>query len=183
MPTPRPNPRDPAIREAAANLLWPELLRWAPDLLEDDRLSLVKILRRAHDLDGFQLARDLESESWAMDAEAVNILDGASMKLHEAHRQVVAAWVRAEIIVAPFRPGDAVRIGSNGYFSESFKPSGPLVSGIVVRIDHDLAQVLVRVPSLGHVAEGQIGTQGSILPFEAVLPAEPEAPALEVPAP
>jgi hypothetical protein len=103
IPIARPARNGPAVRAAAVRSLAAECAEWG----DDNTVEVwVSILRDAHLNDnGFEIARDLDRYRRinGIDAELVEILDGASHHLWSAHDAAVAAWVASERI-EPSRP-------------------------------------------------------------------------------
>lgn len=152
---PRPTPYADAVLATAADSLMEELTQAG-----ESEGAVEDVLDALHNSehDGYALACYLEREHyWAPNADLVSALDEASSHIYHARAEHVRAWVAQNHVVVPHRLGARVRIEHERCEYE----------GIVADIDRAQALVTVRVPALGHVAEG-LGTHGFILPAEDV---------------
>lgn len=120
----------------------------------------------------YETGKRLEEHGWPVDDEFLQALDDYFSHTHTAHREAVANWVARNAIVAHHTEGDFVRWTDRRGTHE----------GVVAGIDRKHATYTVRVPALGHVAEG-VGTHGVVLAFETFhdIVAAPEAFALMPP--
>jgi len=135
-----------------------------PDLCggdEEGREHLVEVLLKEcrHGIvpDGYDLAKALESAGWAgVDSTMVDELEGLDLYLSYRLQARVAEWVERCAVLPRLAEGAAVNI----------EHRGKRLEGFIARVQPDLAEYVVRVPSLGHVADGELGTHGLVLPFE-----------------
>jgi hypothetical protein len=115
--------------------------------------------------DGYEIARRLDDMGWDVDSMLVEALNGDP--IDSALRTHVGQWVKFAGITPHFTVGDKVSI--------TFKWFDPgTYDGEIARIDEWQATYTVRVPALGHVADGQMGTQGRVLTFEEVESQNPQ---------
>ena len=153
---------DPRVREAVARSFKSEVDEWSRagnvsgDVLED----IAAALAHASSWDGFDLARELQREGRECNFELCEILEGAYYRGTQALDGFVAEWVRANDIKPALKVGDAVQIVQHRV----------TYRGEIASVNTGQALYTVFVPDLGHVREG-IGTHGTILPFEMVVPA------------
>lgn len=158
--TPRPTRFDPNIIAVAVDDLWPRIIEWSSDLVDDDAGAKAD-LRAAFDsfdLDGYNLARRLDRAGWSdVDAALVEVLEYGAVCMSRALRNAVTAWVQREGITPAFEVGAKV--------TSPHKRDGGV--GIIAKVDAAHAEYVVRFPLLGHVENG-IGTHGSYLAFEDV---------------
>ena len=166
--TPRPGSRDDFIMRAAAQDLAPEVQRWSKAGNGDDNLDQITVdLRRALDrcidLDGYQLARELDRIGWEADAELVEIMDGASGAVYKCHKAACIEWVQIEGMQPPLI-GAAVRIADERVAKR--RNAEGLVGNIVA--NHPEGTSTVSFKDLGHSEKP--GPGGGIIGF--VLPWE-----------
>jgi hypothetical protein len=105
--TERPKQSDPAIREKAIAALAEDCAKWADDKPEDwiEPLSRLHFYRN-----GYELASDLERYAHVSpDLELVEIMEGASGYVWEAHREAVKAWIDENNIRPTLEVGARVR--------------------------------------------------------------------------
>lgn len=130
-----------------------EYTKMVEDLLDECKYST----------EGYNLAKHLDDNHYVdPDSELVEILDGIDGDMIIEHRKAVAKWVLWENIQPEFRDGDIVD------FEITEKRKRITVTGRIYRTDLQQAQYAISVPSLGHVPEGTIGTQGIIMNYEEV---------------
>lgn len=107
----RPNRFSEDIIAKIADALLPKVLRWMdePEANESAvRKDLLDILD-THNIDGYQLARELDYLGWSVDAELVTILDEVSFILYNTVSQAEKVWVLANSIKPEFSVGDKVQ--------------------------------------------------------------------------
>jgi hypothetical protein len=157
MSKPRPKQSDDAVIDEVASLLLPDVMKWleVDSADEEEKEETVKSLRRAisWDYDGYAIAKNLDDRGWDPDARLVDILDRAGMAALKAHGNLCRKWVLEEGMEGP-------AVGTVVLFQKK--------EGVVARNDPD-GKALVRVPAMGHVAEGR-GCHGVFVPWEEITP-------------
>ncbi len=162
LPAPPPRPSwssDVRLGPLVAEELWPEIEKWvrdawAPKPVNLDELAEMKesaakiIAANLNEHDGFRVAKSFEADYWEVDAALVEILDGLSSHQHEAHLQLVQAWVKEHQIKMPFTLGDTV--------SFEHQEKGE-ITGMVVKVCTETAQVVVNSPQLGNKPPKNLG--------------------------
>lgn len=150
----RPKLSDDAVRDAVVEALLESVMQWREIEIcgdAEEKEEVVADLKKAlgWDYDGYQIAKNLDGRGWDPDAALVDILDNAGGAARKAHGDLCRAWVAAEKREGP-AVGAAVVVQNK--------------AGVVVRNEPD-GRSLVRVPELGHVAEGR-GCHGVFVPWE-----------------
>jgi hypothetical protein len=146
--------------------LLPAVMEWLGDASEDRdreeepvRIDLLKVISK---VDGYEMSKDLERHyGWIPDSELVEILEGAYSLRSQAHRRAEKAWVQENGIVPRFGIGDWVEC-------QSRDDAKVLLRGQITRLDNETGRYLVMIPSLGHVPDGRLGTNGFVLEWEKV---------------
>lgn len=137
------------------------------DVVAEARVDFLAELCRGSFDDGYSLASHLERRCLiSPDAETVDRLDGFLSSRYRAHRDLVRLWVRHHKIAVPYAVGDQV-----AYVRREGRDMTPIIRPAVIDgVDGDDATCTVRVPSLGHMAEGSglTGPIGFILPVEKI---------------
>jgi len=141
-----------AVKAAAVEAIIDDVASWAkhsPDEIRGD-------LNSCFDIDGYSFAKELDdSRSWGdVDAELVEILDGATMALSSAHDAAVKAWVIAHGVTVPYAIGDVVCLRN--------------VPARIVGIRHDTAKVVAQPVKPDGRVYGDEG--GWLHPFEDAKP-------------
>jgi hypothetical protein len=156
----------PSLYRRAAEILIARVNEYDIDLDGADLEDAIRELESVTGTTGgYERARDLERAGWMPDRNMVEWLDDNTV--WDAHREAVIEWVKTEGITASLPVGACVTV------SHRMHNDGAPAQGVITRIDADEAKYTVRVPSWGHVPDGQIGTQGIILTFEDVETANP----------
>jgi len=155
----RPKGNDPAVRALALRSLAGDCAKWGDGGTVD---SWVDILRGVHlNENGFEIAKDLDRayRVTGIDAELVEILDGASSHLWSAHRDAVQAWAAAEGVKPTLAIGQRIecRYGRgviNGIDEEIavylLKPDGEedrFSQGGGVHVAYETATLIDQVPA------------------------------------
>jgi len=184
----RPTRDDPDVLHAAARSLAEAILESKLDELAD---QLANALDECGDHDGYALGKVLERDGWDVDADLVEILNGASSAIGDAHEDAVEAWVRREAIVPAFVIGDRVLVDHvyadrtlDNVFADRRGRSGVVNVGTVEmtirEVNRGRAQYTVYSLALGHLTDEQEtenrrkggrftpGTTGLIVDYERV---------------
>jgi hypothetical protein len=164
-PPRRPHSQDRRIRERAADLLMPEIIRWLGDDWREEqsdeyRKDLIDALN-CSDADGYALAVHLERHShWSPNAELVEILD--SFPVWNAEQEAVKEWVAANQVKPKLGVGSFVKYGN--------------VTGVIVAIHSETAEYVVQTDAwLANHPDQQGKCGGYVLAFEKVPPLSEEA--------
>lgn len=148
----RPDGFDPTLRRAAAEKIVGALIQHTL-LEENERADAVEsVVKHArYGGDGYDIARQLESDGWCPNAEMVVILDGYASHIGSLRDAAVKEWVIAHGISAPWPDGTRVRA----------RMSGGMNAGTVTGSDQYRAAYLVKQD--GETNE----TRRFIIPYEA----------------
>lgn len=140
MKAPRPKEHEKAIREAAVALILPEVLAWLGEDAGDEE-SVKKDLLKATGwcLDGYEISKDLDQIGWDPDAELVEIMDGFSFKVFEAHRNALKEWVIANNVTLSLRVGTIVTVPQK--LAEKYPGTWT-----IARLEPETAQYAVAYP-------------------------------------
>jgi hypothetical protein len=114
------------------------------------------------DGDGYSIARLLDDLGWSPDSELVDILDRAAQYESEALDALVYEWLVANQTQPAHCVGDVVQ-----YNSGAGRPVN-IYTGTIIEIDPKGGKYVIHVPELGHVADGQVGIQGTYVPWEVI---------------
>lgn len=150
--SPRPTQHDDKVIRLAAETSLPDLKKWLGSeagLYKDCGLLADLIGAVVWDDDGFGRAQYFEEKGYSPDSGLVEILD--NIDLWEAERELVAEWVKASNLAAPYLIGTIVEIDKT--------------TGEITAHDERLAKSTVMVESYGHVRNG-IGTHGILIAWE-----------------
>lgn len=169
-PPPRPSLAQESVYHGVARQLLPKVMVWLEDTgdrsPEEEVLDdLAEAIENCDEYDGYHIARYLERQGWACNFELCEILDQTHHLLHQAHEDLVRAWVKASGITPKLKIGDVVstRVGT-----------GPIVG-----IDHELAKYIVATDQFLAELPSQAGKgAGYLIPFEDVTLVE-EATSVE----
>lgn len=139
-----------------------DIVEWENDDSEsiEDTSNHLKKIFSPKDLqfaNGYEIARELES-SWGLDpdTELVNTLDQFSHYIYTVISEAEKKWV-IDCNIKPSLPkGKEVVV----------EYKGKKYTGTILSIYSDKAEYVINVPELGHVGEGEIGTQGLVYHFE-----------------
>lgn len=167
---PRPTMHDEAAITRAAEKLLPGVLRWLHQAngKEDDRPEeilddLRDVLDGAFDLDGYSLAKELDSRHyWSCSSGLVDELDDAFHFSLEAVDDLTRIWVKDNGVTTKYAIGDTVHFQQRDCWHQ----------GEVVSLYPDLGKMVVFVEALGHVTKGN-GTTGTYVDFEKAHDARP----------
>jgi hypothetical protein len=156
----RPKINTPEVRAAAVESLAAECLVWGPGFtLSDWARALADVNLNDN---GFEIAKDLDRYSRidGIDAELVEILDGASSHHWSAHRSAIKAWVAADDVRPIFSVGDRIDTRHG--------------VGRINRIDEEIAIYLFAPDSDG----ADYGSTGGIhIPYEEATLVAAQVPA------
>ena len=130
---PSSNSKD-VIKAAAAGYADKMHGKWSEWSKQEWIEGLVK--HYAHHKDGYETAKDMESDGFAPDSEMVSDLDDFGFEVSRAHRNAVIEWVKKVGFEPVFSVGDAVDMGESHHRNERF--------GIVSEIRHDTAEYAVK---------------------------------------
>ena len=164
----RPNRHAPAVRQAAAEKMWPAFRAWliANDATEteadEDRETAQRELADALEWneDGYDVAQYLERQGWDADDGLVDAARRLVDALYVAHDEAVKAWAVATEQRPTFKLGDRVRFEHHGRQRS--------VDGEVTKVDAARAKYVVYCASLGHVRDEGTGSHGIYINFEDV---------------
>ncbi len=137
----RPRITDELTKKRALEIFWPHLVAYqGAEYRESDRAyterQITAVLSAYRD--GYAMARDLENHhGWAEDRELVDLMDYASDALTDAHKELVAQWVKAYSIAPQRSIGDSV--------TTSLRSRKDQV-GTIVTLYEDNARYGVRYP-------------------------------------
>lgn len=153
----RPKKTDDAILTAVAIRLAADFCKeWPSDFPADKESMDVLIedlrdtLKQAFELDGYQLAREMDAKGYDPDARMVEILDSADSYVRTAHTAACVAWVKDGGIVPP-------DVGSRVTCAEC-KGVGQILN------NHPDGRSTVCFADMGHSPKGP--TRGRILEWE-----------------
>ena len=172
--TPRPAEHDDDVIQRAARLLTEDLVKQRPNDFKTEDVDVIVadlVANIGAHTDGYDLAKALEEWGWAVDAELVEILDGASQCIDQAHEETVELWVKRMKLEPAFQVGDHVLVDVD------------TVEMSIREIRRDRGQYIVYSLALGHLSDEQItenaaarsmrdpfhsGTTGLIVNYERV---------------
>jgi hypothetical protein len=118
-------------------------------------------------LDGYEIARALDSRGWSADSQLVDLMERLAMDRYDALQEVVREWVTAENIRPAMGVGDLVTIMARRPGSFAEQP----FDGEITRVMEDEACYMVLVEALGHVRDG-FGVYGIMKAYEDVTKKE-----------
>jgi len=105
----RPDRNGDDIRKEVAKALFPKVAQWlksaGDDVVEEEIIADLEKALKWGDKDGYELAKDLDGQSWTPDSELVNMLDEASGIRYSLHQKACEKWVIENNIQPP--PFDA----------------------------------------------------------------------------
>lgn len=152
-------------RKAAA------VAQWMHDVSGPGWRWFVKILRGMVYSDAYDMAREFERAGWDANRELVDVLESWDYHLRRAHVHAIGEWIKANGAQARYGIGHHVGV-----------PHKRDLTGIVARVNERDGTYTVRIEALGHVREGEMGTQGSIYAWEDVESATDSLAGVPVPA-
>jgi hypothetical protein len=182
----RPDYKHPKVIEIAAAKIAPRVIAWAEsdgELTQGDKERIVEDVarlldRHGYDLDGFKLARAMESMGLVSEANAglVDALEHAHWDVSDAIDDVTAEWVAENNITPLFKEGDRVVYVRQGLISPNEMRE---VEGVVTHVHAAHAKYTVNVPALGHrpmsmFGKGIVGPYGQVVRAELVRALTPE---------
>ncbi|MFB0692997.1 hypothetical protein ACA106_20945 [Agrobacterium pusense] len=104
---PRPKYHDPVVVERAVEEILVPVQQWVDLRAQFQPKDLKAQLTDCIHNNGYEYAKELEERyGWEPNAALVSCLD--KMDIHEAHRQVVWAWVISNGVKVPFQIGNRV---------------------------------------------------------------------------
>lgn len=158
----RPSKRSEQVRQEAAKIMAPKVLKWIGDNdMDDADLATVENdLQEAmqYNDDGYDVARFLETFKYYFpDSELVGILDEAVGEILAVHRRFCIEWVKTSGMAPP-------AIGSKVTHSH-----GRGVGEIARNYEDGTS--CVCFPDMGHDPNpGDVGVHGLVLPWEELTP-------------
>jgi len=171
----RPSIRDDDVIKVAATRLLDEVITWLEtggdttdytnDADERERVleQLCDAISSSSDTDGYQVARQLDSDGWDPDARLVEILDSVAVYLRQEVSRVSVVWFTEQ----------GFTIIPNGARVKSKKAnSGGGEIGKVIEFHND-GRYTVNFPQLGHKNpddHSASGTSGFIIEHELLEP-------------
>lgn len=157
---------------ALAEELYPQVKDWlmggGPFNEAEEKEYVLDQLADALDsscgLDGYQIARHLDQDhSWdEIDANLVDILDGAAGYQHRAKQKAIKEWVKVNNITCRFNIGDIVSFKVRNFGSDNKE------TGEITRINAEDATYVIYCEHRGHKREGN-GSHGLIINDEDVV--------------
>lgn len=117
--------------------------------------DIIRCLRSHSSWDVYQFCYKLDQEGWAVDDSIYEMVESILSTRARIHREVIMEWVDKVFAVPPFPEGIEV----------TFKYRGTEYTGTVYDQSKE-GKAYVKCERLGHVAEGKIGTQGVVIPWE-----------------
>jgi len=136
-----------------------------PDM--DRAMAEVERAMRWSTLDGYEIARELDSRGWSADSQLVELMDQLAWRRYDAHHDVVCEWVKSENIKPALGVGDLVTIKARRKGAMVAEP----FDGEITSVREDEARYVVLVEALGHVREG-VGSHGIVMAYEDVTKRE-----------
>lgn len=105
----RPSRYASDIRQAAAAELAEDIVNWSDGQMTAEEVTRDLLLVSLNG-NGYEIARELEQRHWRIniDAELVEILDGASSYLWRAHDRAVEKWVTENNVKPTLSVGDRI---------------------------------------------------------------------------
>lgn len=108
---------------------------------------------------GFEIAKALDDKFYINpDSSLVELLDEIWYIGYEAIETLQKEWISVEQIDPLHSVGDQVKVNQKNN----------IYSGTITRIDFLVGKYTINIPDLGHVPQGQMGTQGIILNWEDI---------------
>jgi hypothetical protein len=153
----RPSRHNEAVLNDALDSFMPEVLKYLQDESDQDgvRRDILKVVEFG-ETDGYELARDLERwHHWASDRELVDVMDGWSGHLYDAHKKAVEWWVRATGLKPACKVGDRIRA----------KHGGEVIEGPIHEVNERQAYYVVTLKG----TPNQVGWHGAHVNYEDVL--------------
>lgn len=124
---PRPRGSDPEVRAAAIRSIATACAQWGGSDGTDAGTWERMLAKCSLALNGYEIAKDLESAGAGPDAELVEILDSARSELWCATDAAVAVWVKAHDI----KPSLAV--GTRVTYARPYR----IQAGVITKIDEE----------------------------------------------
>jgi hypothetical protein len=161
----RPARYSEAIYQRAAEMLYERREDYGVEVDADDRDGAIEDIADAlrTGSNGYDRAQHLDRHGWFVDAQVVEWLDDDTT--HDAHREAVREWVKAEGILPSLGVGTLVRMETHPSYRKTVTTD--TVEGEIREVYVDSAEYSIFVEAYGHVRKGT-GTHGIILPYEAV---------------
>lgn len=162
---------DEVLRDAAITLAKPvgQWLEGAEPKGARLEEILFEMLDTAIEYDGYELAKILEDDLiWAVNAELVEILDGAESAISSAYEEAQKVWVKAHDIRPKYAAGQRLRLPAKLVDFRSENDS--LVIATIIKVMADVGRYWLNCPELGHVHpdSGKCGTTGIFKDYEDI---------------
>jgi hypothetical protein len=144
----------PKILKQLADLLgsWHESLR-------DHEVCEYVYNNYMYEHNGFEIAKALDDKFYVSpDASLVEILEEVWYLGYRAIEEAQAYWILSEQIDPKYNINDQVKV----------KKDNKIYNATIRSVDNKTGKYTVNIPDLGHVPEGQLGTQGIVLNWEDI---------------
>jgi hypothetical protein len=162
----RPDVNDRVVVRRAADAVLGDVLRWCGAKTgcavarEIARELWAAVEESAPGYDAYEIARNLESEcGWNPNVKLVEALVGAAQAAMKTFYRYEEVWVRRYKI----RPKHHVGVVVAATLKENV-----VVQGEIISIEQKRGYYCINSPQLGHVAEGEAGVHGILVPYERV---------------
>lgn len=164
-PAPRPTELTEEIKPRVIKAINQLLAGWQNGALSDESVGKYIYKKHLFTWSGFEIAKDLDDKFGVVpDTQLCDLLDDIPSIRREFIDKLVVHWVAQEHIEPKHVIGDTVTVTI-----QSSNQGGGTYTGTIYDISREKALYTVNIPALGHVARGEIGTQGRVFNFEDVL--------------
>ncbi len=136
---PRPSLSDDYVRRRAAEIIFPDVARWAGPIGESEKYEYMNDLMSiaSQNSNGYEMAKSLEHKGWCSNDSLVEILGNDWVT--QAIDELTSQWVRCLNITPEFSIGDLVTADGAGRKDQV---------GTVVKIDSECARYGIRYPDM-----------------------------------
>lgn len=171
---PCPDRHDTVVVDAAFIAFWPKLwqhLKNQPDITDNTeaewKASAHKVFHRNYIPDGYELAKDFESENWQVDADFVELVDWWEHELYTAHQKLKEAWVIENGIKPLLFIGATVKVLERWVTLAKNHQGKAVYDGEITKVDTKRGEYHVFIESVGHLraGSGKNGVTGVLVGF------------------